>query len=47
MKQLIKCDVHSCEHCDCGCDECNLKKIKVCNKDDVAKCDSYEKKDEE
>jgi len=46
MKQLIKCDVHSCEHCDCECDCCSLKKIKVCDCKDEAKCGNYEKKDE-
>lgn len=46
MDQVIKCNVHSCSHCDCGCDACNLDEIEVCNCDEKAKCNSYEKKDE-
>ena len=50
-KQKIKCDVHDCKHCDCGCDECTLKSIKVCNCNgcgdkEKTMCDSYkERKD--
>ena len=48
-KQCIKCDVHDCKHCDCSCDCCTLKEIKVCNcgesKDkEATMCDSYEEK---
>lgn len=46
-KQKINCDVHDCKHCDCDCDECTLKKIKVCNCNDSKNkqstmCNSYE-----
>ena len=46
-KQKINCDVHDCKHCDCDCDECTLKKIKVCNCNDnldkqSTMCNSYE-----
>lgn len=50
-KQKIECDVHDCKHCDCDCDECTLKSIKVCNchgcgEKETTMCDSYkEKKD--
>lgn len=48
-KQCIKCDVHDCKHCDCSCDCCTLKEIKVCNCGDnkdkeATMCDSYEEK---
>lgn len=50
-QQTIKCDVHSCTHCDCSCDCCKLEAIKVCNCDDAKEkeatmCDSYKEKDE-
>ena len=28
-KQHIKCDVHSCKHCDCSCDCCKLREIEI------------------
>lgn len=46
-KQMIKCDVHTCKHCDCKSDVCNLEEIKVenqlndaTNKDETI-CSSY------
>ena len=51
-KQKIECDVHDCKHCDCDCDECTLKSIKVCNchgcgvKENTM-CDSYKEKKED
>lgn len=48
-KQIIKCSVYDCKHCDCDCDKCKLDKIKVCNchGDGDKKntmCDSYKTK---
>ena len=46
-KQTIKCDVHSCEHCNCDSDMCNLEEIEVKNQDEEATekdetiCSSY------
>ena len=28
-KQHIKCDVHSCKHCDCSCDCCKLRELEI------------------
>lgn len=42
----IKCDVHECKYCDCKCNNCTLKEIKVCPHHEGAICDSYKKKDE-
>jgi hypothetical protein len=51
-KQCIKCDVHSCKHCDCDCNCCTLKEIKVCNCNsandkEATMCDSYKEKTNE
>lgn len=27
---IIKCNVHECEHCNCECDICKLEKINIC-----------------
>ena len=35
-KQTIKCDVHTCEYCNCDCDMCNLEEIKVKNQKNEA-----------
>lgn len=48
-EQTIECSVHDCKHCDCGCNMCELDKIKVrnCNGDgekETTMCNSYEKK---
>lgn len=48
-KQEICCSVHDCVHCDCGCDMCQLKEIKVCNcggdgEKENTMCDSYKEK---
>ena len=47
--QKIGCSVHDCKHCNCECNECQLKDIEVCNCDgDGDKkntmCASYKKK---
>ena len=49
--QLINCDVHDCEHCNCSMNLCNLKSIKVCNSNgegqkETTMCNSYETKKE-
>lgn len=50
-KQVIKCSVHDCKHCDCECDNCKLEGICVCNCGDTANtqegtmCSSYENKE--
>ena len=49
-RQTIKCDVHDCKFCDCECDECSLKSIKVSNCNGVGEkettmCSSYKEKD--
>ncbi len=50
-KQVIKCSVHDCKHCDCECDSCKLEGICVCNCGDTANtqegtmCSSYENKE--
>ena len=47
-KQNIKCDVHSCKHCNCDEDHCNLREVEIKNQSGVAKdeketiCSSYE-----
>ncbi len=51
-KQCIKCDVHSCKHCDYDCNCCTLKEIKVCNCNsandkEATMCDSYKEKTNE
>lgn len=48
-KQKINCTVYDCKHCDCDCDSCNLKTIKVCccasdNEKEATMCDSYKKR---
>lgn len=35
-KQTIKCDVHTCEHCNCDCNMCNLKEIEIQNQKNEA-----------
>lgn len=35
-KQTIKCDVHTCEYCNCDCDMCDLEEIKVKNQKNEA-----------
>ncbi len=47
--QKIECDVYDCEHCDCDCDRCCLKGIKVSkrnkeNSKDDTLCSSYKKR---
>lgn len=49
MKQVIECSVYNCKYCDCSCDLCNLKKIKVanCNTKESKQstmCDSFKQK---
>ena len=50
-KQVIKCSVHDCKHCNCECDSCKLGGICVCNCGDTANtqegtmCSSYENKE--
>lgn len=51
-EQTINCRVHDCEHCDCKCDKCELKKIDVCNCDGCGEkkttmCASYKAKKED
>ena len=51
-KQCIKCDVHSCKHCDCDYNWWTLKEIKVCNCNsandkEATMCDSYKEKTNE
>ena len=46
-KQKIACNVHDCKFCNCDCDECTLKEIKVCNCNqnqdkESTMCNSYE-----
>ncbi len=47
-KQNIKCDVHSCKHCNCDEDHCSLREVEIKNQSGVAKdeketiCSSYE-----
>ena len=47
-KQNIKCDVHSCKHCNCDEDHCGLREVEIKNQSGVAKdeketiCSSYE-----
>ena len=47
-KQNIKCDVHSCKHCNCDEDYCGLREVEIKNQSGVAKdeketiCSSYE-----
>lgn len=48
-EQTIACSVHDCKHCDCSCDKCRLKEIKVCNcngdgNKETTMCNSYNKK---
>lgn len=48
-KQEIYCSVHDCNYCDCSCDKCTLKDIKVSNCDgdgtkENTMCSSYEKR---
>lgn len=51
-KQNIKCDVHSCSHCDCKKDECSLREIEITKQSGVAHekedtiCNSYEENEE-
>ena len=41
-KQTIKCDVHTCEHCNCDCNMCNLEEIEVKNQNkDETICSNY------
>ena len=42
-KQHIKCDVHSCEYCDCSDDVCELREIEIKKQ---CGCDCATKKDE-
>lgn len=50
-KQKINCNVHSCEHCDCECNSCNLREIEIskqcgcptCKEETI--CSNYEKKE--
>lgn len=49
-KQLIKCNVYDCKHCNCNDECCSLNEIKVCNCDNCKEkestmCDSYDKRD--
>ena len=46
--QTIDCNVHNCKHCDCKCNKCELKEIKVCNckslkEKEATMCNNYEK----
>jgi hypothetical protein len=46
--QKINCSVYDCKYCDCNCDACLLKQIKVkcCKSDDeksATMCDNYKK----
>lgn len=48
-KQMIKCNVYDCSHCDVGSDCCSLKEIRVCNCNDnkdkeSTMCNSYDKR---
>lgn len=51
-KQNIKCDVHSCSHCNCKKDECSLREIEITKQSGVAHekedtiCNSYEENEE-
>ena len=38
-KQNIKCDVHSCKHCNCDEDHCGLREVEIKNQSGVAKDD--------
>mgnify|MGYP004506188001 FL=1 len=40
-KQNIKCDVHSCKHCNSEEDHCDLREIEIKNQSGMAK-DSQE-----
>lgn len=45
-KQIIKCNVYDCKHCDVENIVCSLKEIKVCNcnhdsNKQSTMCDSY------
>ena len=52
-KQNIKCDVHSCTHCDCDHDECSLREIEITKQSGCAHekedtiCNSYEEEKDE
>lgn len=46
-KQIIKCDVYNCSHCDIENRYCNLKEIKVSNCNNAKEkestmCESYD-----
>ena len=47
-KQVIKCSVHDCKHCNCDDDHCGLREVEIKNQSGVAKneketiCSSYE-----
>ncbi len=48
-EQTINCSVYDCKHCDCECDMCKLKKVKICNchgdgEKETTMCDSYKEK---
>ena len=51
-KQNIKCDVHSCKHCNSEEDHCDLREIEIKNQSGMAKdsqetlCSSYKLDDE-
>lgn len=50
--QKINCSVHDCKYCECGCNECTLEQIKVCNCDhtkekEATMCNSYKKRNDD
>lgn len=51
-KQRINCDVHSCKHCNCDEDHCDLREVEIKNQSGMATneketiCSSYELDDE-
>lgn len=47
--QTINCSVHSCKHCNCDSDMCDLNAIKICdcnekNEKEGTMCDSYKER---
>ena len=52
-KQNIKCDVHSCKHCNKDEDHCNLREVEIKNQSGLAQdeketlCSSYELNEED
>ncbi|MGM9878472.1 MAG: DUF1540 domain-containing protein [Bacilli bacterium] len=47
-KQNINCDVHSCKHCNCDENHCDLREVEIKNQSGMAMneketiCSSYE-----